>query len=297
LLGTSTEVGPISEKQLVDLARSGRLKLETFVSSPTRTQGNWLRVQQIPGLVQNIQAGESERRLAKQQQEQKAAAARDAMAAQREAERQQQAAANALQAQQLAQVSDCQDINVVNGIFQKVQGILTSNEQLQFIAVQQKPVLNISPDAVIATSKRLIFFRPKVLGRFEFEDYQWFDLFNAHLKQGMLGSTFPARHVSGQIVSMDYLSKTGAQMMYRLAQEREEQARLTRHQLHVDTIRAGAMQVNVGQPITAPVQGVPTPAPQGDLVQRMQTLKTMLDQGLITPAEFESRKQAILASV
>lgn len=102
---------------------------------------------------------------------------------------------------------------------------------------------------------------------------------------------------------MDYLSKESAVALYRIAQEREEQARAARYQLHVDTIRAGASQVNIQTNIPAanPAPNAapsPTPAvPADDLVGRLEKLKAMADRGLITPADFEKRKQEILAQL
>lgn len=110
-----------------------------------------------------------------------------------------------------------------------------------------------------------------------------------------MGAVFSAQHVNGQKMSMDYLPKESAQALYRIAQEREEQARLHRQQLHIDQARAGAMQINVGMP-----QHQATPATTngaGDVMQRMATLKMMFDQGMITQADFDSRKKEILASV
>lgn len=152
---------------------------------------------------------------------------------------------------------------------------------------------------MIATNRRLIFFRSKLLGRFEFQDYLWFDLSNAHVQQNLLGSVFTARHVSGHVLTMDYLPKESANALYRLAQEREEQARLARHQLHVDTMRAGAAQVNVQTTIPAAAPAMPAPASPAadDVVARLEKLKAMADKGLITQADFEKRKQEILAQL
>jgi hypothetical protein len=304
LIGTTSEVGPITETQILAAARAGKLKSETLVMSPTRTRGGWMQVKQIGGLMQAIAAGAQERQVAKEQADREKATAHQAATAQRQvdaANRQMAAQADATardrERQQYSQISDCPNIDLVKTICDRVRGILTSQETLQYVAIQSKPLMNISPDAMVATNRRLIFYRPKLLGRFEFQDYQWIDVGNAHIQQNLLGAVFTARHISGQVLSMDYLPKEAAQAIYRLSQEREEAARLHRQQLHLEHARAGAMQVNVGMP-AAPTAPAPVASPpQNDLLQRMQTLKTMLDQGLIDQADFNARKKEILASV
>jgi hypothetical protein len=301
MLGTTQNVGPIEEAALILLARQGKLKRETLVSSPSRTNGNWLQSKGIPGLLKEIESGERERAEA-------AAQAAQAKAEQRQAQR--QAAQNEQQAlrehartlaSQAAAISDCPNTEIVTTIRERVQAILTANEVIQYIAVQQKPLVNISPDAMVATNKRLIFYRPKLLGRFEFEDYQWFDLFNAHMQQNLLGAVFTAQHVSGRVLSMDYLQKTACQSLYRMAQEREEEARRQRHQFQIETLRAGATQINVGNPavpVAAPHAPLSVPAsPPDDLVKRLETLKSMFDKGLVSQEEFDVRRKQILDSV
>lgn len=87
--------------------------------------------------------------------------------------------------------NDQLDPKVVQEIKTKVSQILTKDEQVQFVAVQDSPTkVNFAPDAVVLTNRRFIIYRPKMLGRVTFEDYIWRDLHDARLKDGMLRSTF-----------------------------------------------------------------------------------------------------------
>lgn len=301
MFGNVDEVGPVQETEIVALAMQGKLKRDSLVRSPTRTNNNWFTLTQIAGLNKALEDGEKARQAAKEAEAQKKAISKqeaaDVRAAQT-AERtgQQQAAQQQLTAR-ASQVSHHPNAALVDSMCQKVQAILTTQEVIQYVAVQQKPLVNISPDALVATNRRLIFFRSKLLGRFEFQDYQWFDLSNAHVQQNLLGSVFSARHVSGQTLTMDYLPKESANALYRLAQEREEQARMARHQLNVDTMRAGAAQVNVQTNIPAAAPAIPAAPAADDVVARLEKLKAMADKGLITQADFEKRKQEILAQL
>lgn len=302
--GTTSTVGPIPEAEILKLAKQGKITVDTKVASPTRTNGQWLLISSIPGIVKIIESGQQERQAKKDKEKQQLAIVQANREAQ-ERERQQQGELIRQQTlQQMAQISDCQDPNLLATIRQRVQGILTSNEVVEYIAIQKKPLVNIAPDAMVATNRRLIFYRPKILGRFEFQDYNWFDLQNAHIQQNLLGAVFTARHISGQVLSMDYLTPEGSQALYRLAQTREEQARIARYQMQVDVIRAGSSQINIQNNV--PTSAVPpTPEPftidatpaKDDLFKRLETLKRMFDAGLITPDDFAARKQEILSQV
>lgn len=303
-LGNSQMVGPIPETEILSLIRNAKLAKSTQVMSPSRTTGAWHTLEQVPGLKKTFEQGEADRKQAKAQAAEQRRQQQLAIVDERRHQED-------LVRYEAAQLSDSQDVGLVRTIAERVKPILTSQEQLEFIAVQEKPLVNISPDGVVVTSRRLIFYRPKLLGRFEFQDYQWFDLFDAHFEKKLMGATFWAKHVSGRIVMMEYLPLSAAQRIYRVAQEREEQARWARHKMHVDTMRAGAAQVNVQNNIASPTPTpIPTIAPaaavqpnllpasgQGDLLQRLATLKAMLDQQLISTEDYERRKQEILSQV
>ena len=68
-----------------------------------------------------------------------------------------------------------QDPAVVQAVYERVVQILTSGEKIEYIAVQKKPLLNITPDCVALTNRRFIIYRP-LLGRVSFEDHPWRDL-------------------------------------------------------------------------------------------------------------------------
>jgi ribosomal protein L35AE/L33A len=171
-----------------------------------------------------------------------------------------------------------------------------------YVAVQRKLLgVNIKQDAAIATHKRLILYRSKMLGRYDFDDYLWRDLHDAHLSQGMVAAKFTAQHVNGQVIEMDYLSKPGSQYLYRLAQDAEEAAHEYRRQIELEQARAGATNISMGgspsgQPAT-PQQPEPQANAAADPMQRLSRLKQLRENDLITEDEFQSRKQAILAEL
>jgi hypothetical protein len=180
-LGNGQMVGPLSEADLLGLVREGKVTMQTQVMSPSRTKGGWYVVPQVPYLKRTVERLEDERRELKRQEAEERVRQRQLAVAARQAEL-------SRLCNEVAQISECQNIDLVAGILDRVQSIMTGQERVEFIVVQEKPLVNISPDAIVATNRRLIFYRPKLLGRFEFQDYLWFDLYNAHFQKNLLGA-------------------------------------------------------------------------------------------------------------
>jgi hypothetical protein len=61
------------------------------------------------------------------------------------------------------------------------------NEDLEYIAVQKKDAINLSPGFIALTNKRIISCKPKKLGlSMEFQDYLWKDVAVFHVKEKRL---------------------------------------------------------------------------------------------------------------
>ena len=189
-------------------------------------------------------------------------------------------------------IKDDQDPAVVGQVCTRVQQILTSGEEIKYVAVQKKPIVNIAPDCVVLTNKRFIIYKPKLLGQVSFTDYIWRDVHDARLAEGIMGATLTFRTATGQF-SLDYLPKAQARKLYRHAQEMEEAVREERRDRDLEEKRAAAGSVVV-QNAMLPNQ-VAEQAPQQDHLETLKKLKQMLDAGLISPAEYEAKKSEILA--
>jgi hypothetical protein len=190
-------------------------------------------------------------------------------------------------------LNDEQDPKVIENTVPRIQQFLTSGEELFYIAVQKKPVANFLPDCVALTSKRVIFFTVKMLGQLSFNDHLWRNIHDATIKEGILGATFSATVTNGQRMSIDYLPKAQARMLYRFAQEMEENAVEERRTRMMEEKRAAAGGVVI-QNAMSPHPAPSTRVPVDDPVATLQKLKSMLDAGLISPEEFASKKTEIL---
>ena len=188
-----------------------------------------------------------------------------------------------------------QDPKAIEKIFDKISGILTNGENVDYIAVQKKPAVNLSPDIIALTNKRIIFCRPKTFGlAMEFQDYLWKDISDCHMSEGILGATFKIRTIKGLGNMLDYLPKNQARKLYQYAQEKEEEMIEFRRQKELEEKRAaagGGIVVNTNQPSNEMKKNENI---SDDPFAVLQKLKTLLDNDLISSEEYEIKKKEIL---
>jgi hypothetical protein len=189
-----------------------------------------------------------------------------------------------------------QDPKAVEKLLTKVNGLLTSGEQVEYIAVQKKPVVNLSPDCIALTNKRIIFCRPRNLGlSMDFQDYAWKDILDCHMKEGIIGATFSMKTVKGNMNMLDYLPKAQARKLYQFAQQKEEEMIAYRREHDLENKRAiagGGITVNANLPIPQNVA-----EQKEDLLETLQKLKKLLDSEIISQMEFDTKKTAILSKM
>jgi hypothetical protein len=185
-------------------------------------------------------------------------------------------------------LGDEQDPAAVQKMLARAMELCTQGEDIKYIAVQKKPIVTLSPDAVLFTNKRVIIFRPKLMGM-TFEDCPWRDVQDIHVKEGMLGATFTVKRIGGKIYEVDSLPKAQARKLYQFGQEMEEQVHHNRRQRDLEDKRAAAGGIVLG------AAGFHGTAPAEDPMQKLHQLKALLDQGLISAQEYETKKSEILS--
>lgn len=102
---------------------------------------------------------------------------------------------------------------------------------------------------------------------------------------------------TGHKESVDYLPKSQARMIYRVAKEKEENATLLRRSLRLEEINAGTNKTIINQAIggVAPVAPQPNVASgSNDVVARLAQLKQLFDAEFITQNDFEKKKSDLL---
>lgn len=116
-----------------------------------------------------------------------------------------------------------QDPKAVEKITSKLNDILMKNEEIGYIGVQKKPAINVFPDSIVLTNKRIIICKPKNLGlSMDFIDYGWNIVTATFVKENILGSEFSFTTNTDITVSIDYIPKTQARKINLFAKEQLE---------------------------------------------------------------------------
>ena len=194
-------------------------------------------------------------------------------------------------------LNESQDPKAVEKTMKKVSELLTREEKIEYIAVQKKPAVNLSPDSIAITNKRIIFCRPRSFGfSMDFQDFLWKEVADCHMKEGILGATFTVKTTKGGHIALDYLPKAQARMLYRYGQEKEEDMSEYRRQRELENSRAsagGGIVVNT----SSENQSAAAKEPQDDPMANLKKLKLLLAEDLISEEEFNNKKAGILAKL
>ncbi|MFC4688763.1 PH domain-containing protein [Epilithonimonas pallida] len=197
-------------------------------------------------------------------------------------------------------LNEDQDPKAVEKISEKVNDLLTNGESVEYIAVQNKPAINISPDSIVLTNKRILFFRSKSFGLVtDFKDYLWKDVAESHISEAILGSTFTMTAITGFIETIDYIPKSQARKLYQYAQGKEEEMIEYRRQKELEEKRATAGGITVNTQNEKPEepqkpQEVKPEVTAEDPMETLMKLKAFLDNDLISLEDYETKKKEIL---
>ncbi len=116
-----------------------------------------------------------------------------------------------------------QDPKAVEKITSKLSDILMRNEEIGYIGVQKKPAINVFPDSIVLTNKRIIICKPKNLGlSMDFTDYPWTAITGTFVKENILGSEFSFNTNTDLTISLDYIPKIQARKINTYAREQLE---------------------------------------------------------------------------
>ena len=170
----------------------------------------------------------------------------------------------------------------------KIRKLLVPDEHLLAHAVQRRIFsLFKRREIAVATTGRFILYRRNILPGAKVFDVRWQDLREAHIEEGVFGSTVTiTSNQSTHVVSG--LRKDEAQSLYRQCQEQEQGWREKNRVRAMEEARARAGGIQLSAPSAETSKDVPA---------RLKQAKTMFDQGLISDAEYESLKSKILAEI
>lgn len=203
-------------------------------------------------------------------------------------------------------LKDQQEPKAVEKIYSRLNDLLNSGEEIIYIAVQKKPLVNITPDCVAITDKRIFFFTAANLGlSIKFIDFVWKDVIEVRIKEELLGAVFSIKTLNGAETSVDFLPKVQARKLYQYGQEREQTEREERRQRDMEEKRAASGTIIPEMKRFASTQNTqPETAPKpveevkpDELTIKLKKLKMLFDNGLITQEEYNQKKLELLSEL
>jgi len=212
-------------------------------------------------------------------------------------------------------LNDQQDPKAVEKVYSRLMELLPPGEDTLYIAVQKKPVVNLLPDCIVVTNRRVLFFSATNLGfSITFVDFIWKDIADVNMKEEIIGAVFTIKTTKGAEMSVDYLPKIQARKLYQFSQEcRENERKREELQKIQQTLPPPPAPVEkpIEQlfaprpaPVEAPAPPTPAPTPEpvveqkpDELTEKLKKLKMLFDNGLISQEEYNQKKLELLSEL
>ncbi|WP_343533497.1 PH domain-containing protein [Pedobacter sp.] len=208
-------------------------------------------------------------------------------------------------------LADEQDPKAVEKVAGKLNDLLTSGEEILYLAVQKKPAVNLLPDCIAISNKRIFYCSPSNLGlTMNFKDISWKNIKEVSFKEGLLGSKFICVPQSGENIVTDFIPKVQVRKLHQAANQQLEEYKEMLRQQKLEENRASASSFNMPTPTATPVIELPIEeaiiipettvvetSKEDEIEQKLVKLKTLYDKQLITREEYEHKKAAILDSM
>ncbi len=204
-------------------------------------------------------------------------------------------------------LSDEQDPKAVEKVLGKLNDMLTANEELIYLAVQKRPAVNLLPDCIVVSNKRIFYCEPANFGiTMNFKDISWKSIKEISFKEEIFGSKFICVPQHGENIITEYIPKVQARKLYQAAYEQLEAYKEQQRQADLEDKRAQQPvaapvvetivpeSIPAEEPVAAHVPPVHIEEPEDETTLKLRKLKTLYDKQLITQAEYEAKKADIL---
>jgi hypothetical protein len=198
-------------------------------------------------------------------------------------------------------LSDEQDPKAVEKVIGKLNDLLNTGEEIMYLAVQKKPAVNLLPDSIAITNKRIFYCEPGNLGlTMNFKDISWKNVKEVSFKEEFFGSKFICVPQHGENIVTEFIPKVQTRKLYQAATEQLEAFKESAKPQQVEDSRT---TVNIQPVFDLPIEEAEIIQEQiveeveDETTLKLRKLKTLYDKQLITQAEYESRKADILDSL
>ncbi|MBF6613443.1 MAG: PH domain-containing protein [Chloroflexi bacterium] len=196
--------------------------------------------------------------------------------------------------------NDGQDPSAARQAYDKASKLLMDGEEIKYVAVASKGGVGHAAECAVATNKRLIVFKKKMLGSSTQDDCSWRDIYKAEMKEGRNGLIFVLNAIQGWQLAVESLPQAQAWRLYDLAVEFSERLRETLKKQQPDDApgapSSGVSTVPTSLPQEQPYVAAPQPTqpmPSAPLATA-QTLPASMPSTPLAAAmhpELQSRSQ------
>jgi hypothetical protein len=200
-------------------------------------------------------------------------------------------------------LGDEQDPKAVEKVLGKLTDLLTKDEELLYLAVQKKPAVNLLPDCIAVSNKRIFYCEPGNFGiTMNFKDISWKNVKEVSFKEEFFGSKFICVPLSGENIITEYIPKVQARKLYQAAYEQLETFKEQQRLAGMEEKRSAALPVTVNAIERSASELAPDEIPgeinepEDETTLKLRKLKTLYDKQLITLEEYETKKASILDS-
>lgn len=209
-------------------------------------------------------------------------------------------------------LSDEQDPKAVEKVLGKLNDMLSVNEELIYVAVQKKPAVNLLPDCIAVSNKRIFYCEPGNFGiTMNFKDISWKSIKEVSFKEEIFGSKFICVPLQGENIVTEYIPKVQARKLYQAAYEQLENFKEQQRLEDLEERRSATSPVTVSTtsnvaeheefqaflPPSTPVAAAVAEEPEDETTLKLRKLKSLYDKHLITQEEYEAKKANILDSL
>lgn len=193
-------------------------------------------------------------------------------------------------------ITDDQDPKAVEKVLGKLQDLMTTGEQILYMAVQKKPAVTLLPDCIAVTNRRIFYCEPANLGlTMNFTDISWKNVKEVSFKEEFFGAKFICVPLHGENIVTEYIPKTQARKLHQAVNEQLER--------YKDAIRQAEQEASTPPVAPQPVSFieiepiVEMEPVEDETTAKLRRLKSLFDKQLITQEEYESKKASILDSI
>lgn len=200
---------------------------------------------------------------------------------------------------------DEQDPKAVEKVLGKLTDLLSANEELIYMAVQKKPAVNLLPDCIVVSNRRIFYCEPSNFGiTMNFKDISWKNIKEVSFKEEFFGSKFICVPQTGENIVTEYIPKVQARKLYQVANEQLDtykEEHMVDQKPPIETPSEPIKEVSeydAASPVISPLPiDLQNEVQEDEITQKLRKLKTLFDKQLITLEEYEAKKAGILDSL